>query len=492
MTGQQLRNSILQEAIQGRLVPNVLLPGEKTGAELLQDILAERQKKENQEKGKKAKKLSLSIIEEEPWELPEGWCWTHIGDIFEHSAGKSLNSSKQSIGKVYPYLTTSNVYWEGINFDKVKEMPFTEDEYKKCSAIKDDILVCEGGDVGRSCIWPYNYSIGLQNHVHRLRAVKNVYVRFFFYVMMYFKSTGIITAKGIGIGGFSANALKGLTIPFPPLSIQQAIVEKIEALFPLVDEYDKAAVELKALNETLPDKLRKSVLQEAIHGNLVPNDIPEGEATAQELLQQILKERQDRENAAKGKKVKKLTLSEIDEEPWELPEGWCWCKLGDLFYKITDGTHSTPKYTPSGVPFISVKDISKGTISFANTKFISELEHRELVKRCGPERGDLLLTKVGTTGIPVIVDTDREFSLFVSVALCKHIKGYYDLKYILHTINSPFIQSKIAEDTLGAANKNWVIDKIFNTEIPLPPLSIQKAIVAKIEEVFAAIDKLKA
>ena len=236
MTGQQLRNSILQEAIHGRLVPNVLQPREKTGEELLKDILAERQKKENEEKGKKAKKLILSTIEDEPWELPEGWCWCKIGDIFDHSAGKSLNSSKQSIGKVYPYLTTSNVYYEGINFEKVKEMPFTEEEYKKCSAIKNDILVCEGGDVGRSCIWTYDYSIGLQNHVHRLRAIKDTDVKFVNYVLRFYKAAGIITAKGIGIGGFSANALKGLSIPLPPLSIQHRIVEKIEEVFSAIDK----------------------------------------------------------------------------------------------------------------------------------------------------------------------------------------------------------------------------------------------------------------
>ena len=228
---EKLRKSVLQEAIHGTLVPNDIPKGEATGAELLQQILKERQDKENKEKGKKAKKLTLSTIEEEPWDLPDGWCWTQIGDIFEHSAGKSLNSSKQSIGKVYPYLTTSNVYWDGINFEKVKEMAFTEEEYKKCSAIKNDILVCEGGDVGRSCIWTYDYTIGLQNHVHRLRAIKNVDVKFFYYVLRFYKANGIITAKGIGIGGFSANALKGLTVPLPPLSIQHRIVEKIEEVF---------------------------------------------------------------------------------------------------------------------------------------------------------------------------------------------------------------------------------------------------------------------
>lgn len=232
----KLRKSVLQEAIHGTLVPNDIPEGEATGAELLQQILNERQEKENKEKGKKAKKLTLSTIEEEPWELPEGWRWCKLGDIFDHSAGKSLNSSKQSIGKVYPYLTTSNVYYEGINFEKVKEMPFTEEEYKKCSAIKNDILVCEGGDVGRSCIWTYDYSIGLQNHVHRLRTIKDTDVKFVNYVLRFYKAAGIITAKGIGIGGFSANALKGLSIPLPPLSIQHRIVEKIEEVFSYIDQ----------------------------------------------------------------------------------------------------------------------------------------------------------------------------------------------------------------------------------------------------------------
>ena len=232
----KLRKSVLQEAIHGTLVPNDIPEGEATGAELLQQILKERQDKENKEKGKKAKRLTLSTIEEEPWELPEGWCWTRIGDVFDHSAGKSLNSSKQSIGKIYPYLTTSNVYWEGINFDKVKEMAYTEEEYRKCSAIKNDILVCEGGDVGRSCIWTYDYTIGLQNHVHRLRAIKNTDVKFYYYVLRFYKAAGIITAKGIGIGGFSANALKDLCVPLPPLSIQHRIIEKIEELFSAINK----------------------------------------------------------------------------------------------------------------------------------------------------------------------------------------------------------------------------------------------------------------
>ena len=486
MTGQQLRNSILQEAIQGRLVPNVLQPGEKTGEELLKDILAERQKKENEEKGKKTKKLTLSTIEEEPWELPEGWCWTLIGDIFDHSAGKSLNSSKQSIGKVYPYLTTSNVYWEGINFDKVKEMPFTEDEYKKCSAIKNDILVCEGGDVGRSCIWTYDYAIGLQNHVHRLRAIKNVEVKFFNYVFRFYKATGIITAKGIGIGGFSANALKGLSVPLPPLSIQKAIVEKIEELLPLIDEYDKAAVELETLNKILPDKLRKSVLQEAIHGNLVSNDIPEGEATAQELLQQILKERQDRENKEKGKKAKKLTLITIEEEPWELPEGWCWCSLSD-YLDVRDGTHDTPKYVTSGYPLVTSKNLSNGYIDLTNVKLISEEDFISINERSKVDTGDILFAMIGSIGNPAIVEEKHEYAI-KNVALFKKSIYSYE-RYTYYALS--FFQDQMRQESSGGIQSFVSLGYLRSFKFPIPPLSIQHCIVEKIEEVFAAIDTLK-
>lgn len=486
MTGQQLRNSILQEAIQGRLVPNVLEPGEKTGEELLKDILAERLKKENEEKGKKAKKLILSTIEDEPWELPEGWCWTLIGDIFNHSAGKSLNSSKQSIGKVYPYLTTSNVYWEGISFDKVKEMPFTEDEYKKCSAIKNDILVCEGGDVGRSCIWTYDYAIGLQNHVHRLRAIKNVEVKFFNYVLRFYKATGIITAKGIGIGGFSANALKGLSVPLPPLSIQKAIVEKIEELLPLIDEYDKAAVELETLNKILPDKLSKSVLQEAIHGNLVPNDIPEGEATGAELLQQILKERQDRENKEKGKKAKKLTLSTIEEEPWELPEGWCWCKLKDIIDFSSSGTTKNGAIAHDSW-ILDLEDIEKETGRLICKKRFEDVKSKS--DKRAFKSGNVLYSKLRPYLNKCIIANEDGYC--TTEILAFDFGPIYN-RYAQSFLMSPYFVNRVNQGAAGVKMPRVNNAEANDTCFPIPPLSIQHRIVEKIEEVFLAIDQLKA
>ena len=179
-----------------------------------------------------------------------------------------------------------------------------------------------------------------------------------------------------------------------------------------------------------------------------------------------------------------------DEIPFEIPKNWEWCRLGSVLYKLTDGAHSTPKYTISGIPFISVKDISSGKIDFSNCKYISKDEHNALYERCNPEYGDILLTKVGTTGIPVIVDTFEEFSLFVSVALLKFNQSLLCNEYLVHLINSPLVQKQAVENTKGVGNKNWVMRDIANTLIAIPPLNEQYRIVAAYNSILPMIEQL--
>ena len=235
-----------------------------------------------------------------------------------------------------------------------------------------------------------------------------------------------------------------------------------------------------------PQELKNSILQLAIQGKLVEQRPEEG--TAEELFAQIQEEKQRLIAEKKIKKEKPLPEITEDEKPFDIPESWIWCRLGSVLYKLTDGTHSTPKYTVSGVPFLSVKDMSSGKLDFSNCKYISEQEHQELYLRCNPEYGDLLLTKVGTTGIPVIVDTNEQFSLFVSVALLKFNQNLICNKFLQALINSPLVQIQAAENTKGVGNKNWVMRDIANTIIILPPLAEQKRIVAKIEELLPYID----
>ena len=177
-----------------------------------------------------------------------------------------------------------------------------------------------------------------------------------------------------------------------------------------------------------------------------------------------------------------------DEVPFEIPESWEWARLGTILHKLSDGTHSRPQYVPSGIPFISVKDVSGGKLDFSDCKYITEEEHRELYSRCNPERGDILLTKVGTTGIPVIVDTTDEFSLFVSVALLKFNQELLFNEYLVCLINSPLVQKQAEENTRGVGNKNWVMRDIANTLIVIPPLLEQQRIVSKLQEILSFAD----
>lgn len=237
-----------------------------------------------------------------------------------------------------------------------------------------------------------------------------------------------------------------------------------------------------------PEQLKASILQYAIQGKLVEQRAEEG--TGEELFQEIERKR---EVLIKEKIIKKdkrtNSIINFQEVPFDIPENWMWVTLGSILNKLTDGTHKTPKYTSTGVKFVSVKDMSNGFLSLENTKYISEEEHKELYARCNPEKGDLILSKVGTTGVPAIVDTTEPFSLFVSVALLKFDCKCIDVEFLYYMLMSPLVQAQATENTRGVGNKNWVLDAIASTMVVLPPLVEQKRIVAKIEELLPLVDR---
>ena len=234
---ERLKKSILQEAIEGRLVP--LDPNDEPASVLLEKIRKEKARLVKKGKLKKKDLEEKPISEDEkPFEIPESWEWVRIGTIFNHSSGKQLSGSNTE-GALREYITTSNLYWGRFELDNLKSMYYKDSELEKCTAKQGDLLVCEGGDIGRSAIWPYDYDICLQNHVHRLRPYDNRYTKFVFYIMWYYKSVGLIGGKGIGIQGLSASALKQIAIPLPPLAEQKRIVAKIEEVFKEIDKLKK-------------------------------------------------------------------------------------------------------------------------------------------------------------------------------------------------------------------------------------------------------------
>ena len=229
----RLKKSILQEAFLGKLGTHD--ENDEQVCVLMKNIDVE---KKRLLKEKKIRKVELDTIpvsdEEKLFDIPEGWEWCRISTLFQHSAGKQLKAS-DTTGSLHQYITTSNLYWDKFELENLKSMYYKDSELERCTAKKGDLLVCEGGDVGRSAIWPYDYDICLQNHIHRLRPYCEGYTRFVYYIMWFYKNTGVIGGKGIGIKGFSASVLKNICIPLPPLAEQHRIVEKIEKTFAEID-----------------------------------------------------------------------------------------------------------------------------------------------------------------------------------------------------------------------------------------------------------------
>ncbi|MGI6063905.1 restriction endonuclease subunit S [Blautia sp.] len=245
---EALKKSILLQAVQGKLVEQD--PTDEPAEFLLERIRAEKQRLVKEGKIKKDKHESIifrrdnshyekldgverCIDDELPFEIPETWEWIRLGTLFQHNTGKALNASNKN-GQKLTYITTSNLYWDRFVLDSLKEMFFTDSEIEKCTVQQGDLLVCEGGDIGRAAIWNYDISMRIQNHIHRLRAYMPVCTRFFYYLFYLYKGAGWIGGKGIAIQGLSSNAIHNLLFPLPPLKEQFRIVEMIDNTLQIV------------------------------------------------------------------------------------------------------------------------------------------------------------------------------------------------------------------------------------------------------------------
>jgi len=355
MTAKDLKNALLQEAVQGKLVPQIASEGNA------RDLLEEIRKKKLSHgldfpNGKSVKKKSKTetalagsnpcdITEDEiPFEIPESWCWCRVGDIFQHNTGKAMNSSAKEINKsgaIRKFITTSNLYWNEFDFTNVKEMFFSDDELPRCTVTKGDILINEGGAYfGRTAIWNYGYDICFQNHIHRLRPYSQIERKFFYYIFYLYRNTNRMQSKGTAMPGLSSEVLHSTIIPLAPLAEQKRIVAAIEKFMPLIEEYGKKETELKAFNEQIGTLTKKAILQEAVQGKLVPQIAAEG--NARDLLEEIKKEKAkvagkaSSTSFASKTRAKEFPPITDDEIPFDIPENWCWCRLGYIC-QLIDG-----------------------------------------------------------------------------------------------------------------------------------------------------------
>ena len=235
---RQTRSRVLDLAVRGKLTEQ--RPEEGSAEELLERIREEKQRLIAEGKLKKEKPLPEITEEEIPFDIPAGWKWCRYIDLFTHSSGKALKQSDTD-GIEREYITTSNIYWNRFDLTKVRTMYFKDSELEKCTVKKGDLLLCNGGDVGRAAIWNYDYNICIQNHVSRLRPINpQIQIKYFFYLLWYYKTSGFISGKRIGISSLTVNDILSLAIPLPPLAEQKRIVEKIEQIFETLDIIEKA------------------------------------------------------------------------------------------------------------------------------------------------------------------------------------------------------------------------------------------------------------
>ena len=485
MTPQELKNSILQLAIQGKLVEQ--RPEEGTAEELFARIQAEKQRLIKAGKIKKEKPLPEITEEEKPFEIPESWMWVRLGEIFQHNTGKALNSTNRT-GVSLKYITTSNLYWNRFELSNLKEMFFTDAEIEKCTAQKGDLLVCEGGDIGRAAIWQSDDNIRIQNHIHRLRSYSTVCTKFFYYLFYLYKHAGWIGGKGIGIQGLSSKAIHILVFPLPPLAEQKRIVAKIEELLPYIDRYAQAWDKLEQFNSRFPEDMKKSLLQYAIQGKLVEQRPEEG--TAEELFAQIQAEKQRLIKAGKIKKEKPLPEITDDEKPFEIPECWKWVRLQQIGELSRGRSQKRPRNDPSlfvngTFPFIQTGDVARanGHISHWTTMYNQDGVSQS---RIWPS-GTVCLTIAANIGDVAILDFDACFpDSVVGFNAYRPIISNEFFMYVLMCYKT--ILDKLSRST---AQKNINIEILSQIAFPLPPLAEQNRIVEKLEQLLPLCERLK-
>lgn len=483
MTPEQLKLSILQSAFQGKLTGECL-PNE-TADDLYQQIQSEKQRLISEKKIKKEKSLPEISADEIPFDIPDNWRWCYVGDLFLHNTGKAQNSSGSTNGTIRKFITTSNLYWGEFDFTKVKEMPFTDTELERCTVKKGDLLVCEGGDCGRSAVWDYDEEVCIQNHVHRLRPYRDVNIYYFYYLFYLYKNTGRLRGRGVAIQGLSNEAIHKVVLPLAPLEEQHRIVAKIEELLPYVDRYAAAYEKLEQFNAKFPEDMKKSILQYAIQGKLVEQRPEEG--TGEELYRQIQTEKQRLIKEGKIKKEKPLAEIAEDEIPFDIPDTWKWCRLSDVI-DVRDGTHDSPKYVPVGIPLVTSKNLVNGVIDYSNVKCITQEDADKINARSMVDDDDILFAMIGSIGNPVLVKKDREFCI-KNMALFKRFANTdISMRYVYWFLF--YAQYKLKKEASGGVQSFISLSRFREYLMPLPPVAEQNRIVAKMEEILPLCERL--
>lgn len=475
MTAQELKNSILQLAVQGKLVPQY--KDDEPALELLKQIEREKSELIIAGKIKKYKLLSELSVDDCPFDIPESWTWVKLGYICQFLDGVKI------CGKKYPYLeakylrgkTDATILNEGKFVEKGTRLILVDGENsgEVFNATEDGYM----GSTFKVLFFP--------------KALFEGYVLNF---LLLKKSAFRNNKTGAAIPHLNKELFFNMPFPIPPLAEQKRIVEKIEELMPLVEEYGKAEEQLSKLNDEFPDKLRKSILQQAVQGKLTERD------PADEPASELLKRIRDTKNklVAKGEVYREKELTSIldDDMPFDLPDNWCWCKLGEITKLITKGSSPSwqgVSYTTQekGILFVTSENVGVNEMLLEKRKYI-EAKFNEMHPASILQKGDLLTNIVGASIGRTALFQEEIDNANINQAVC--IIRLIDTtltQYLLMYLNSSTAIGFMINKSVESARANLSLTAVTNLMIPLPPLAEQKRIVKRVEELFAMCDELK-
>lgn len=487
MNAQDLKNSILQLAVQGKLVEQRAEEG--TARELLEQIKLEKDQFIKDKKIKKSKLLPEITEDEIPFEIPSGWEWVRVGEIGSWSAGAT--PSRQ-----HPEYYEGNIPWlktGDLNDGYIVDLS----EFVGKIALEKTSLRLN--PIGSVLMAMYGATIGKLG-ILEIEATTNqaccacipyscVVNKYLFYYLMSQRRNYIKMGAGGAQPNISKEKIVISLIPLPPLEEQHRIVAKIEEILPYIDQYDKAYTKLEIFNKKFPEDMKKSILQMAMQGKLVEQRAEEG--TADALYEQIVAEKAQLIKDGKIKKEKPLLEITEDEIPFEIPASWKWVRLSAICEKI--GSGSTPTggknvYQDDGILFLRSQNVYNDGLRFDGIAFISEELNRP--NSVVVAKDILLNITGGSIGRCALVPDDFDKANINQHVMIIRLVNL-DLRFWVHfVIISAYIQQKIMDVQVGVSREGLSAEKLKNFIIPLPPLAEQKRIVAKIEELLPYCDQL--
>lgn len=495
MTPQELKSSILQLAIQGKLVEQ--RPEEGTGEELYRQIQAEKKRLIQEGKIKKEKPLPEIAEDEVPFEIPESWKWVQWGEIVNIVSARRVHQSDWKMEGIpfYRAREIAKLATDGYVENELFISQELYEEFSKSGVPKEgDLMVTAVGTLGKTYIVKdkdhFYYKdasvICFENYAH----VCPEYLKYLMESEL-MKSQIRSNSGGTTVATLTMVRMVEYLMPLPPLAEQKRIVAKIEELLPYLDRYEKAWNRLEEFNRRFPADMQKSILQMAIQGKLVEQRPEEG--TGEELYRQIQAEKQALIKAGKIKKEKPLPEIAEDEVPFEIPEGWKWVYFGEL-YSLSNGTAS--RGTEGGIerPVLRLADLSGNTINTENVRKISLTEREFLSHKV--QKDDLLFVRVN--GSKERVATAFHYTAEKTISYCDHLfcghkcSSLVDVDYVMFAFNCWATRKQLIPEIKTTAGQNTINQtSMARILLPLPPLAEQKRIVARLEELLPVCERLK-